>query len=71
MAGEIVDASIMQREALTEFLSQSIDQAKREDLLLSLHMKATMMKVSDPIIFGHAVKAFFAPVFEKHGALLD
>ncbi len=71
LAGEIVDASIMQREALTEFLSQSIDQAKREDLLLSLHMKATMMKVSDPIIFGHAVKAFFAPVFEKHGALLD
>lgn len=71
LEGEIVDASLMQRSALTEFLNQSIEQAQKEDLLLSLHMKATMMKVSDPIIFGHAVKAFFAPVFEKHGKLLE
>ncbi len=71
LAGEIVDASIMQRKALTEFLDQSIDQAHKEKLLLSLHMKATMMKVSDPIIFGHAVKAFFAPVFKQHGTLLE
>ena len=71
LEGEIVDASLMQRSALTEFLNQSIEQAQKEQLLLSLHMKATMMKVSDPIIFGHAVKAFFAPVFEKHGELLE
>ena len=71
LAGEIVDASIMQRKALTDFLVQSIEQAYSEKLLLSLHMKATMMKVSDPIIFGHAVKAFFAPVFKEHGPLLE
>lgn len=71
LAGEIVDASIMQRKALTEFLDQSIEQAYSEKLLLSLHMKATMMKVSDPIIFGHAVKAFFAPVFKEHGPLFE
>jgi isocitrate dehydrogenase len=71
LAGEIVDASIMQRKALTEFLDQSIEQAYSEKLLLSLHMKATMMKISDPIIFGHAVKAFFAPVFKEHGTLLE
>ena len=69
--GEIVDASLMQREELTKFLRDSIDQAQREQLLLSLHMKATMMKVSDPIIFGHAVKTFFAPVFEQFGTVLD
>ncbi len=71
LEGEIADASLMQREALTQFLTQAIEQAGQEQLLLSLHMKATMMKVSDPIIFGHAVKAFFAPVFEKHGALFN
>ena len=71
IAGEIVDASIMQKTALTEFLNHAIDQAGKEQLLLSLHMKATMMKVSDPIIFGHAVKAFFKPVFEAHGETFE
>lgn len=71
LSGEIVDASLMQREELTKFLSATIDQAHKEKLLLSLHMKATMMKVSDPIIFGYAVKTFFAPVFEQYGTLLD
>ena len=69
LQGEIVDASLMQRQELTKFLSESIDQAQNEKLLLSLHMKATMMKVSDPIIFGHAVKTFFAPVFEQYGSV--
>ena len=71
IAGEIVDASIMQKTALTQFLNHAIDQAGKEQLLLSLHMKATMMKVSDPIIFGHAVKAFFKPVFEAHGETFE
>ena len=71
ITGEIVDASIMQKTALTEFLNHAIDQAGKEQLLLSLHMKATMMKVSDPIIFGHAVKAFFKPVFEAHGETFE
>lgn len=69
--GEIVDASIMEREALSGFLNKAIDEAHKQGLLLSLHMKATMMKISDPIVFGHAVKAFFAPVFEQYGAVLD
>ena len=71
ITGEIVDASIMEKTALTEFLNHAIEQAGKEQLLLSLHMKATMMKVSDPIIFGHAVKAFFKPVFEAHGETFE
>lgn len=59
------------RKALLAFLQEQIHAAKKEGVLFSLHMKATMMKVSDPIIFGHAVKVFFAPVFEKFGAQLD
>ncbi|MFC0308215.1 NADP-dependent isocitrate dehydrogenase [Gallibacterium trehalosifermentans] len=70
-AGEILDATMMSKKALLAFLSKEIQDAKAQDVLFSLHMKATMMKVSDPIIFGHAVKAFLAPVFEKYGALLD
>lgn len=70
-AGEIIDASVMSVNALTEFLDAQIADAKEKDVLFSLHMKATMMKVSDPIIFGHAVEAFFAPVFDKHGKLLE
>ncbi|OOR93430.1 isocitrate dehydrogenase (NADP(+)) [Moraxella caviae] len=66
-AGEILDATVMNKNALVSFLSKEIQDAKEQGVLFSLHMKATMMKVSDPIIFGHAVKAFFAPVFEKHG----
>ncbi|MFC4722163.1 NADP-dependent isocitrate dehydrogenase [Geojedonia litorea] len=64
--GEIIDATVMSKTALLEFLKAEINDAKSNDVLLSLHMKATMMKVSDPIIFGHAVKMFFADVFNKH-----
>src|SRR5690606_15489346 len=58
-AGEIIDAAVMSKQALREFLAQAIADAKAEGVLLSLHLKATMMKVSDPIIFGHAVTVFF------------
>ncbi|MCP5025387.1 MAG: NADP-dependent isocitrate dehydrogenase [Actinomycetia bacterium] len=71
LAGEVVDATRMSRKALVEFLGAQIAEAKDRGVLLSLHLKATMMKVSDPIIFGHAVKVFFADVFAKHGELLD
>lgn len=64
--GEVIDAALMSTAALKKFLQEQIEDAKRTGVLFSLHMKATMMKVSDPIIFGHAVKVFFAPVFEKH-----
>jgi isocitrate dehydrogenase len=64
--GEIIDAAVLRVEELNKFLHEAIKEAKEQGVLFSLHMKATMMKVSDPIIFGHAVKAFFAPVFEKH-----
>ena len=66
-AGTVVDATFMSGKALDAFLAEEIEKTKAEGTLFSLHMKATMMKVSDPIIFGHAVKAFLAPVFEKHG----
>ncbi|MFC3415887.1 NADP-dependent isocitrate dehydrogenase [Algoriphagus hitonicola] len=69
--GEIVDASFMSVRKLEEFLKKAKADAKEKGVLFSLHMKATMMKVSDPIIFGHAVKAFFEPVFEKHAAVLE
>ncbi|MCP4001564.1 MAG: NADP-dependent isocitrate dehydrogenase [Gammaproteobacteria bacterium] len=63
---EVIDSSVMSRKALRAFFSKEINAAKEEGVLLSLHLKATMMKVSDPIIFGHAVTVFFADVFEKH-----
>jgi isocitrate dehydrogenase len=69
-AGEVVDATFMSVKALRAFLDEQIKDAKRQGVLFSLHLKATMMKVSDPILFGHAVKAYFANVFDKHGALL-
>lgn len=69
-AGTVVDATFMSAKALDAFLADEIEKTKAEGTLFSLHMKATMMKVSDPIIFGHAVKAFLAPVFEKHGAAM-
>jgi isocitrate dehydrogenase len=69
-AGEIIDASAMSRKALRTFLAEQIDAAKKEDVLFSLHVKTTMMKISDPIIFGHAVSVYFADVFEKHAATL-
>jgi isocitrate dehydrogenase len=70
-AGEVLDATFMSRRALVDFLRRQVDEAREQGVLFSLHMKATMMKVSDPIIFGHAVRVFFAPVFEKHGATLE
>ena len=71
LAGEVVDATYMSAAALQSFLAAEIADAKAKGVLFSLHMKATMMKVSDPIIFGHAVKAFFANVFADHGDALD
>src|SRR5918994_1732401 len=71
IAGEIVDAAVMRRRALDAFLAEQIADAKAKGVLFSLHLKATMMKVSDPIIFGHAVRAFFADVFEEHGEALE
>jgi isocitrate dehydrogenase len=70
-AGEVIDSTFMSRKALIEFLENQIADAKVQGTLFSLHMKATMMKVSDPIIFGHAVRAYFKVLFEKHGATFD
>jgi len=67
-AGEVVDATFMSRRALRQFLEEQIEDAKKQGLLFSLHMKATMMKVSDPKIFGHAVSVYYKDVFEKHAA---
>ena len=64
--GEILDATFMSKNALRKFYADQIEEAKKNDLLLSLHLKATMMKVSDPVMFGHAVWVFFKDVFEKH-----
>ena len=69
--GEIIDASVMSKQALVAFYEKEINAAKDQDVLLSLHMKATMMKVSDPVIFGYAVRVFYADVFAKHGATFD
>lgn len=69
-AGEIIDATALSKKALVQFLQEQVKDAKEQGVLFSLHMKATMMKVSDPIIFGHAVKVFFAPVFEQYGEQL-
>ncbi len=71
LAGEIVDATVMNRQALVAFLRGEVDDARARGVLFSLHLKATMMKVSDPIIFGHAVKVFFEDVFAKHAVVLD
>jgi isocitrate dehydrogenase len=67
LAGEIVDATVMQVANLRAFLVNALEQAKAEDVLFSVHLKATMMRVSDPIIFGHVVRAYFADVFDKYG----
>ena len=69
-AGEVLDAAVMRRAALGTFLAAQIADAKRQGVLFSVHLKATMMKVSDPIIFGHAVRAFLPAVFAEHGAQL-
>ncbi|GEB72578.1 Isocitrate dehydrogenase [Pseudoalteromonas carrageenovora] len=71
LAGEVIDASRISASKLQAFLAAEIDAAKEKGVLFSLHMKATMMKVSDPIIFGHAVKVFYKDVFAKHGELFE
>jgi isocitrate dehydrogenase len=70
-AGEIIDGTVMNKDALVAFLNEQVAAAKAQGVLFSLHMKATMMKVSDPIIFGHAVRVFFKDLFAKHGATFD
>ncbi len=69
-ANEIIDATFMSKRALRQFLEEQIEDAKKQGVLFSLHMKATMMKVSDPKIFGHAVTVYYKDVFEKHGETL-
>ncbi len=71
LEGEVIDATIMSKRALVEFLAAQMADAKARGVLFSVHLKATMMKVSDPIIFGHAVRVFFADVFDQHGATLE
>ena len=71
LAGEIIDATRLSAKALQEFYAQAIERAKKEDVLLSLHLKATMMKNSDPIMFGFAVKVYFKDLIAKHAALFD
>jgi isocitrate dehydrogenase len=71
LADEVIDASRMDTAALREFFADQIDAALRDGVLLSLHLKATMMKVSDPIMFGHAVKVYYKDAFEKHAAILE
>ena len=71
LKGEIIDATIMSKKALVAFLAEQIEDAKRKGVLFSLHLKATMMKVSDPIIFGHAIEVFFKDVFAKYGPTLE
>jgi isocitrate dehydrogenase len=69
--GEIIDGTFMSKDALVSFLGQQVDDARNSGVLFSLHMKATMMKVSDPIIFGHAVRTYFAGLFDKHGSTFE
>ena len=71
LAGEVVDATVMRAAALDAFLAEQVERAKREGVLFSVHLKATMMKVSDPIIFGHVIEAFFPEVFAQYGAQLE
>ncbi|HCE2444668.1 TPA: NADP-dependent isocitrate dehydrogenase [Vibrio parahaemolyticus] len=68
---EVIDSSVLKKKALVEFFEKEIADAKEQDVLLSLHMKATMMKVSDPVIFGHAVKVYYKDVFAKYGKLFE
>ena len=70
LEGEVIDATVMSAKALDAFIAQSIESAKRDGVLFSVHLKATMMKVSDPIIFGHIVKGFFPELFARYGEVL-
>ncbi len=69
LAGEVIDAAVLSKKSLVEFYEREIEEAKTQGVLLSLHLKATMMKVSDPILFGHAVKVYYKELFAKHAAL--
>tara|TARA_R110001592_G_scaffold63512_2_gene194428 strand:+ start:9789 stop:12032 length:2244 start_codon:yes stop_codon:yes gene_type:complete len=71
LSGEIIDASVMSKKALINFLKTEINDAKENNVLFSLHLKATMMKISDPIIFGHGVRVFFKELFTKHGKTFE
>ncbi len=71
LAGEVIDAAVMRRRALRGFLEEQMADAREKGVLFSVHLKATMMKVQDPIIFGHAVSTYFADVFARHGDALD
>lgn len=71
LAGEVIDSSLMSCKALRAFFETQAQEAKEQGVLLSLHMKATMMKISDPIIFGHAVSVYYKDVFEKHAATFE
>jgi isocitrate dehydrogenase len=68
--GEVIDSSVMSKESLRAFFEREFQDAKSKDIMVSLHLKATMMKISDPIIFGHAVSVFFKEAFDKHGTSL-
>ncbi|GAA3933546.1 NADP-dependent isocitrate dehydrogenase [Litoribacillus peritrichatus] len=70
-AGEVIDSSRMSAKALRAFYEKEIEEAKEQDILLSLHLKATMMKVSDPVMFGHAVTVYYKEVFDKHGDVFE
>lgn len=70
-AGEVIDAAVMNRKALVKFLGEQVREAQQQGILFSLHMKATMMKVSDPIIFGHAVRVYFKDLFDKYSETFD
>ncbi|MCL4856487.1 MAG: NADP-dependent isocitrate dehydrogenase [Flavobacteriales bacterium] len=70
-AGEIIDSSVMSAKALRTFITEQIEDAKQKDVLFSVHLKATMMKVSDPVIFGHFVSVFYSDVFEKYAATFE
>ena len=70
LQGEVIDASVMSRDALRKFLAKELNKASEEDVLFSLHMKATMMKVSDPIIFGHCVEAYLGEIIDEYGEIL-
>ena len=71
LPGEVIDAAVMSRRQLVDFLGREMEDAKQQGVLFSLHLKATMMKVSDPIMFGHAVRTYFADLFSEHHAVLD
>jgi len=71
LVGEVIDSAVMNVAKLRKFMDKEITSAKEDDILLSLHLKATMMKVSDPIMFGHMVKEYYAPVFEKHATVIE